>query len=123
MKKVLLIGLVCVTALTGVALAMKCPMMHKGHMKGGMESCCPMHHAMLKAMMDRKLVPTSDGGAILLHGVTLTKYGSDLSVQKEVEVKCNPEAMKKAMDDMRASCPMCKKGGKCGREEMEEHGK
>jgi len=126
-KKILVITMVIAVGCAGIAMAMKrpekgkCPMMAKE----GMESCCPMHHGMIKAMMERSLVATTDGGVVLLHGKTLVKYDKDLNMQKEVEIKCDPAAMKKAMEEMRASCPMCKKmgekGGKGWQKEHEGH--
>jgi len=77
--------------------------------KGDMWSCCPMHREMGMAMMKRTLVPTQDGGVALLMGKKLIKYDKDLNVQKEVELKCDPEGMRKMMEEMCEGCPMCKK--------------
>ena len=65
-------------------------MMGKGMMGKGM---CPM----MKSMMERSVVATSDGGVIVLSGCTLTKYDKNLNMVKEAQIKC---------DMMKKGCPM-----------------
>ena len=74
----------------------------------GMMGMCPM----MKSMMERSVVATSDGGVVVVMGNKLTKYNKDLNVIKEVELKMDMEAMKKNMDDMMKMCPMMGKGMK-----------
>lgn len=63
----------------------------------------PMHKMMMAKMMEKTMVPTKDGGVIILVGNRLLKYDQDLNLKKEVEIKmpCSEE-MKKRMKD----CPM-----------------
>jgi len=70
---------------------------------------CPMCSAMCKAMMEKALVATEDGGVILLAGCKLIKYDKDLNKVKEIELEMDPAAMQKKMQSMMMSCPMCKK--------------
>ena len=88
---------------------------------GKMMHACPMHAMMMKSMMDREMVATSDGGVIIMHCGKLTKYDKDLNMVKEAEMKMDPEAMKKIMTQMMEACPMCKKMTE--RAEMMEKGK
>ena len=77
-------------------------MMGKGMMDGKMMGMCPM----MKSMMERSIVATSDGGIIVVMGNKLTKYDKDLNVVKEVELKMDMEGMQKMMDNMKNMCPM-----------------
>lgn len=131
MKKGLVLGMVLAIICVGCA-GMKCPLTGKHHTmgKGEMWGCCPMHREMGMAMMKRTLVPTQDGGIALLMGDKLVKYDKDLNVQKEAELKRDPEGMRKMMEEMCAGCPMCKKtcrkyhrgwGEKHEEREMMEH--
>ncbi len=70
---------------------------------------CPMCAAMCKAMTEKVLVATEDGGVILLAGCKLIKYDKDLNKVKEVEVEMDAAAMQKKMENMMMSCPLCKK--------------
>ena len=85
---------------------MKEGMMGKGMQGGGM-GMCPMH-GMMGGMMQKTVVPTSDGGVIIMLGNKLMKYDKDLNLVKEVEVKIDYEAMQKNMMKMCENCPMCK---------------
>lgn len=67
---------------------------------------------MMMKMMEKSLVPTSDGGIVLLAGNKITKYDKDLNVMKEVEIKIDMDAMQKEMDGMMKMCPMMKEGMK-----------
>ena len=81
-------------------------MMGKGMMNGKMMGMCPM----MKSMMDKNVVATSDGGIVVVAGNKLTKYDKDLNVVKEVELKMDMEGMQKMMDNMKSMCPMMDKG-------------
>ena len=75
-------------------------------MKKGMMGKDMMGHMMMKSMMDKSVVPTSDGGIVIVAGNKITKYDKDLNVVKEADVKVDMEAMKKQMGDMMKMCPM-----------------
>jgi hypothetical protein len=79
---------------------------HKKKMGGKMGGMCPT----MKSMMERSVVATSDGGVIVIMGNKLTKYDKDLNVVKEVDLKMDPEGMKKMMGEMKGMCPMMGKG-------------
>ena len=83
-------------------------MMDKGikgkDMMDGKMMMCPM----MKSMMDRNVVATSDGGIVIVAGNKLTKYDKDLNVVKEVELKMDMKGMQKMMSDMMGNCPMMK---------------
>ena len=87
-------------------------MMGKG-MMGDKSGMMGMHSMMMK-MMEKLMVPTEDGGVVVLFGNKLTKYDKDLNVVKEVEIKMDMEGMHKNMDDMMKMCPMMGKGMKEG---------
>jgi len=70
---------------------MKSDMMEKGEMN----EKCPMHGMMMKRMMEKSIIATSDGGVIVLAGNKLIKYDKDLNVVKEVEIKNEMEGMQK----------------------------
>ncbi|MBF0384359.1 MAG: hypothetical protein HQL27_00665 [Candidatus Omnitrophica bacterium] len=85
------------------------PMMGKGMMKNDMMVKCPIHD-MIKGMLEKTVIATSDGGVIVLAGNKLMKYDKDLNLVKEVEIKVDMEAMKKDMAEMMKNCPMMKGG-------------
>lgn len=70
-------------------------------------------------MMNKSMVATSDGGVIVMAGNKLLKYDKDLNLQKEVELKIDPAAMKAMMTEMMDECPgrFKKKMPEEGREE------
>jgi len=116
MKKIMFVLLAAVVCVSFVSVAFAGDMSgRKGDKKWDKKDCkmgmncpmCQMHKSMM--MGERKLVPTQDGGAILIMGNKLTKYDGQMNVVKEVEIKMDMEAMKKSMDEMKASCPMCAK--------------
>ena len=114
MKKIVFMFIVTVICMSFVSVSFAGNMGdfkrgERGDKKGmGCPMCC-----MNKMMMDsKKLVATQDGGAILMIGNKLIKYDGQLNIVKEVEIKMDMAAMKKSMDDMRNSCPMCQ-GRKC----------
>lgn len=87
-------------------------MMAKAKMMGHekmMRGCCPMHAMMMKSMMERTIVATSDGGVVVAIGNKLFKYDKNLELKKETEIKIDGEAMEKMMMEMKEKCPMCKK--------------
>ena len=83
-------------------------MMDKGMMGGKMMMCQGMMHS----MMNKSIVPTGDGGIILLSGNNLSKYDKDLNLVKSVEIKTDMEGMQKMMSQMMENCPMMGKGMK-----------
>ncbi len=139
MKRAILIGVVVV--FVGVVLAInmaaapedpammksKEPMMEMGSgcmmmsSTGKMMHACPMHAMMMHNMMSCQMVATEDGGVIIMGFGKLMKYDKDLNMVKEVEMKMDPEAMKKTMTQMMEACPMCKKMTE--KAEMMEKGK
>jgi hypothetical protein len=101
MKKSML-SLTLVVFFAGAGLA------YAGHGEGhGMmgDKGCPM----MGGMMNKSIVATSDGGALVLAGETLTKYDKNLNVVKEVQVKMDKGMMK---DCPMKDCPMMKGKGK-----------
>ena len=99
----------------------KGPMMGEGRMDKGMMDKDMMGkgmrdgkmmgmHPMMKSMMEKLMVPTADGGVVVLMGNKLTKYDKDLNVVKEVEIKMDMEGMQKMMENMKSMCPMMGKG-------------
>ena len=62
--------------------------------------------SMMKSMMEKTIMPTSDGGIIVVFGNKLTKYDKDLNVVKEVELNMDMGGMQKMMDGMKGMCPM-----------------
>ena len=79
-------------------------MMGKEMTDGKMMGMCQM----MKSMMDRSVIATTDGGIVVVSGNKLTKYDKDLNVVKEVELKMDMEGMQKMMETMKAMCPMMK---------------
>ena len=69
-------------------------MMHRKKGEGG----DPMQ-MMMKSMMQKQIVATSDGGVIVLVGNKLLKYDSDLNLKKEVEIQIDFEGMCKMMKE------------------------
>lgn len=84
---------------------------HKGMMghewKGPKEMMGPM---MMKSMMEKTLVATSDGGVVVLIGNKLIKYDKNLNLVKEVEIKVDMEGMKEHMAEMMKNCPKMRRG-------------
>lgn len=82
---------VLILSVPGVALAQmeksEGMMDDKGmEMKGG----CPM----MKHMMGPMVIPTSDGGVVVVTGNKMTKYDQDLDVIGQAEIKMDMDAMK-----------------------------
>ena len=83
-------------------------MHHMGKGKKGMMGS--MHGMMMKSMMEKSMVATSDGGVIVLSGNKLTKYDKNLNVVKEVEIAVDMEGAQKQMMQMMEKFPMMGKG-------------
>ena len=90
------------------------PEMHSGKMaepgERGLMGKHPMGPMMMKAMMEKSIVATTDGGVVVLAGNKLIKFDKDLNVLKEVEIKVDMEAMQKSMKEMMKNCPLMKQG-------------
>lgn len=84
------------------------PSQHKMMGKEKMMGKHEMGAMMMKGMMQKSMVATSDGGVVVLSGNTLTKYDKNLNVVKEIELKCPMEKMHKKMMEMGKDCPMMK---------------
>ncbi len=76
-------------------------MMGMGHgmMGDGGYSC------MMGGLMSKSMVPTSDGGVIVLNGNKLTKYDGNLNVQKEVSLSTDTQYMKDMTNSWYENCP------------------
>lgn len=74
--------------------------------KGGMGRRDKGMHMMMKMMMDKSVVATSDGGVVVVAGKKMTKYDSALNVVKEVEIKMDMDAMMQDMKEMKEKCTM-----------------
>ncbi|MBD3391716.1 MAG: hypothetical protein GF418_06620 [Chitinivibrionales bacterium] len=72
--------------------------MHKGcgMMGGGM---------MMGFVMPRKVVPTDDGGVIVVVGNRLIKYDKNLKLKNEAEITVDWDKVKKQMEKMHENCP------------------
>ena len=81
---------------------MKCPcMMHGRKMmasKEGMQGMMPMGGN----RMGRQVIPTEDGGVLLIMGPFLLKYDAELNLVKKTEIDLGPEDMQKMMDHGKA---------------------
>ncbi|MFH1441491.1 MAG: hypothetical protein ABIH18_05585 [Candidatus Omnitrophota bacterium] len=89
----------------GSKMKQKCmSMMQKNKRKMGMNNSCKM--MLMKSMMAKQLVPTEDGGVILMCGNKLYKYDKNLELIKEVEIKVDMDKMKDMMMKMRKTCSM-----------------
>ncbi|MFH1359709.1 MAG: hypothetical protein ABIJ41_01570 [Candidatus Omnitrophota bacterium] len=97
-------GMMMVPMTSGAGMMGEQGMMGQKKIKG----MHPMAGMMMKAMTEKTLVPTEDGGVIVLVGNKLTKYDKNLNLVKEVEIKVDTEAMRQNMMDMIKNCPMMK---------------
>lgn len=74
----------------------RCPMgMRMGGMKGMSKGCM-----MGGCMMGKTMVPSDDGGVIVMIGNKLYKYDKNLELKKETELSIDYESMKKMMMEM-----------------------
>jgi hypothetical protein len=69
-----------------------------------MPMMCPMHMMMCQGMMQKDIVATSDGGAIVMVDNKLLKYDKNLNLVKEVELKIDMKAMQDKMMQMMKDC-------------------
>jgi hypothetical protein len=70
------------------------------HHKDGMKhegDMCGMGHGMKGMMMKKEIVPTADGGVVIMSCNKVQKYDKDLNLVKEIELACDPAAMKAMM--------------------------
>ena len=81
----------------------------------GMMGKCPMC-GMMKGMMEKNMLATTDGGVVILIGNKLMKYDEELNLVKEVEIKIDAASMQK---NMMKNCPMMQ-GGMMGKEMMDK---
>lgn len=65
-----------------------------------------MSGMMMKHMMDKSMIATTDGGVIILIGKKLMKFDKDLNLIKEVEIKVDTKSMPMNMMEMMKDCPM-----------------
>ena len=66
---------------------------------------CGMMHAM---MMEKTVLPASDGGVIIVIGNKILKYDKNLELKKEAEIKMDFESLQKMISEMKEKCPHCK---------------
>ena len=83
--------------------------------KGGESKGMMGMHGMMKKMMEKSVVATSDGGIVIVTGNKITKYDKDLNVVKEIETKMDIDSMK----EMMGKCPMMKGDKKMGEDKDE----
>jgi hypothetical protein len=79
-------------------------MMGQPMMGKPMPMMCPMHMMMCQGMMQKDIVATSDGGAIVMVDNKLLKYDKDLNLVKEAELKIDMKAMQDKMMQMMKEC-------------------
>jgi len=111
-KSILAIVAILVLTVSGLALAqmdkskdmmgggmMGGGMMDKGMMDGKMMGG-GMMHGMMKMMMEKSVVATSDGGVVVVTANKMSKYDKDLNLVKEIELTMP------TMEEMQSMCPM-----------------
>jgi hypothetical protein len=84
------------------------PMCGKGMGMGGKMEGMP--HMMMGGAMEMlmpKVYPTSDGGAIVVAGNTITKYDQNLNVKKQVIASPNLDSLKALMNKVMSNMPKC----------------
>jgi hypothetical protein len=74
--------------------------------QGDMMGMNQMHMMMAQSMMNISMVPTEEGGVIVLAYDKLLKYNKNLELVKEVELKIDTEQMQKKVEDMMNYRPM-----------------
>ena len=79
-------------------------MMDQGMMGKGMPIMCPMHMMMCQGVVQKQVVATSDGGAIVVVDNKMLKYDKDLNLVKEAELKIDVNEMKAKMQQMMKEC-------------------
>jgi hypothetical protein len=88
----------------GNDMMMQKGMMGQGMMGKGMPMMCPMHMMMCQGVMQKDIVATSDGGAIVMVDNKLLKYDKDLNLVKEAELKIDMKAMQEKIQTMMKDC-------------------
>lgn len=103
-------GMVVVTMVAGSAHArMHGKMMDKDkdmHDKKEMKKDMPMMHG---GMMKREVVPSGDGGVIVVVGNMLLKYDKNLELVKKSTIEISDKDMEQMMKKMKKKCAMCRK--------------
>jgi hypothetical protein len=74
----------------------------------GMMRMCDTHRMVAEAMTRQTVVPTSDGGIVVVAGGKLAKYDASLNLVKETDLKVDYNALEQKMDAMMEECPGCK---------------
>ena len=105
MRKTATLGIVVmfVLALGTICLAQteKQETGHMGHMMSGQGMKGMMDQNMMTCgMMNRSMVPTEDGGIVVMIGNKLYKYDKDLNLKKEVEMEIGYSEMHNMMKKM-----------------------
>lgn len=111
---VVVTGVVVATLVAGTALAdMHGKMMDKDkpmHGKMEMKKDMPMMQGgMMGGMMKREVVPSGDGGVIIVVGNMLLKYDKDLELVKKATIEISDKDMEQMMQEMKKKCGMCRK--------------
>jgi hypothetical protein len=74
----------------------------------GMMRMCDTHRMVAQSIAQETIVPTTDGGVVIMVGNKLMKYDSSLNLIKEMELKIDYEAMQQQMQEMMEGCAGCK---------------
>jgi hypothetical protein len=61
---------------------------------------------MMQGMFERTMVPTSDGGVVVMVGNQLYKYDKNLALKKEAAIKVDTAKIREAMRDAMRACRM-----------------
>lgn len=69
-------------------------------------SGCPMKEVVLKAALEKTVVPTPDGGVIIVTGNRLIKYDQYLNVIKDTDIPVDVEGLRQTVTQVMAMCPM-----------------
>lgn len=77
----------------------------KGH-RMMMSDSCPMGGMMMHGMFERTMVPTSDGGVVVMVGNQLYKFDKNLALKKEAAIKVDTAKIREAMREAMQACPM-----------------
>lgn len=77
----------------------------KGH-RMMMSDSCPMGGMMMHGMFERAMVPTSDGGVVVMAGNQLYKYDKNLALKNEASIKIDTAKVREAMREAMRACPM-----------------
>jgi hypothetical protein len=69
-----------------------------------MMGICPMHKMMCDHMMKKQMVPTEDGGVIIMAADKLYKYDKDLNFVKDAELTKIRDDIKAKMEEIKKEC-------------------